>query len=77
MADDIENVRRAEERRGRRPKDTETMDERRRMIAALREIWNNGTVDDLKAVMREYGLSPNSPEWQQTLRTWSDERARN
>lgn len=47
------------------------------MIAALREIWNNGTVDDLEAVMREYGLSPNSPEWQQTLRTWIDERARN
>jgi hypothetical protein len=66
FADDIENLQRAEERRGRRPKDAETIEERKRMIAALREIWNNGTVDDLEAVMREYGLSPNSPEWSQT-----------
>ena len=77
MADDIEKVRREEERRGRRPKDAETIDERRRLATALREIWNNGTVEDLKDVMREYGLSPDSPEWTETLRTWSDERERN
>jgi hypothetical protein len=77
LADDIEKVRRAEERRGRRPKDVETIEERRRMAAALLEIWNNGTLDDLMAVMRGYGLSPDSPEWSATLRTWSDERERN
>ena len=69
MADEIDKVRRAEERRGRRPKDSETIDERRRMLATLREIWNYGNVDDLKAVMREYGTSPDSPEWSETLRT--------
>lgn len=28
----------------------------------LREISPNGTIDDLKAAMRECGLSPDSPE---------------
>jgi hypothetical protein len=74
LADDIEKVRRAEQQRGRRPKDAETIDERRRLAAALREIWNYGNEDDLKAVMREYGLSPDSPEWSETLRIWSAER---
>jgi hypothetical protein len=76
LADDIEEVRRTEEQRGRRPKDAETIEERRRMSTALREIWNNGDVEDLKAVMREYGLFPESPEWTATLQTWSHERGR-
>lgn len=73
LANDIEKVRRAEERRGRRPRDAETNDERRRREAALREIWNNGTIDDLKGVMLVYGLSEDSPAWKETLRIWKDE----
>ena len=76
MADDIEKVRSAEQRRGRRPKDTETIAERRRIEAELREICDYGTEDELKAAMRRYGLSPDSPEWLETLRIWSDERER-
>jgi hypothetical protein len=72
--DDIERVRRAEELRGRRPVDTETRIERRRKAAALKEIWEYGTEDDLKALMREFGVSPDSPEWKETLRTWNAER---
>lgn len=77
MADDIEKVRRAEERRGRRPVDTETVSERKRKAAALKEVWDYGTEEDLKALMREFGISPDSPEWKETLRTWNAEREQN
>ena len=74
MADDIEKIRKSEERRGRRPRDTETIDERNRKAAALAEIWNYGTEEDLKDLMREFGLSPDSPEWKETLKIWNAER---
>ena len=74
MADDIEQVRKEEERRGRRPVDSETVKERRRMIAALQKILAEGTVDELKAAMRVYGFSLDSPQWNETLRIWREER---
>lgn len=77
MADDIEQVRRAESRRGRRPQDTETINERRRKASALKEVWDYGTEEDLKILMREFGISPDSPEWKETLRTWNAEREQN
>jgi hypothetical protein len=77
MTDEIERVRREEERRGRRPIDSDTREERRRMMAALSEIYNYGTLDELMAVMREYGISAGSPQWIETLRIWNAERARN
>jgi len=74
LADDIEQVRKTEERRGRRPVDSETVKERQRMIAALRRILADGTVDELKAAMRVYGLSQDSTQWNETLRIWREER---
>jgi hypothetical protein len=74
LADDIEKVRRAEVRRGRRPVDEEASDERRRMLSQLLTILDEGNIDKLMAAMREYGLSPESPEWTETLRIWRDER---
>jgi hypothetical protein len=74
VADEIERVRQADMRRGRRPIDNETLQEKRRLLAALREIWNEGTVEDLKAAMREYGLSEKSTEWTDALRIWNGER---
>jgi hypothetical protein len=74
LAEDIEKIRRSEQRRGRRPIDSETLEQRQRMAAALRKILSEGTEDDLKATMRVYGLSPESPEWAETLRIWRDER---
>lgn len=76
MADDIEKVRRAEARRGRRPVDAEAIDERRRMLSALLTILDEGNIDKLIATMREFGLSPESPEWTETLRIWREERER-
>lgn len=77
MTDDIERVRREEERRGRRPIDSVTREERRRLVAALSEIYNYGTLDELESVMREYGISADSPEWIETVRIWNAERGRN
>ena len=74
MADEIERVRQADMRRGRRPIDNETLQEKRRLLTALRDIWNEGTVDELKSAMREYGLSEKSAEWTDALRIWNDER---
>jgi hypothetical protein len=77
LADDIEKVRKAEERRGRRPQDSATLAERRRKQTALRAIVEYGTEEDLKALMRELGLSPESAEWKETLQIWNAERERN
>lgn len=74
MADEIERIRRAEARRGRRPIDIATHEQNRRRLAALREIVEYGTTEDLKAAMREYGLSEDSLEWAEILRIWNDER---
>jgi hypothetical protein len=74
VADDIEQVRRSEQRRGRRPVDSETIKERQRLARALKIILEEGTLDDLKAAMREFGLSPDSPGWTETLKIWRDER---
>lgn len=74
MADDIERVRKSEARRGRRPVDIETLQEKQRMLTALKEIWEYGTEEDLKTVMREYGLSESSPHWAETLEVWNGER---
>jgi hypothetical protein len=74
LAKDIEQVRKTEERRGRRPVDPETIQERRRITAALRKILEYGTADQLKSAMREYGISPDSSEWTECLRIWREER---
>jgi len=74
MGDEIERIRRADERRGRRPVDQESVDERRRLVAAFRKILDTGTVDSLKAAMREYGISADSQEWDEALRIWREER---
>jgi hypothetical protein len=75
LSDEIESVRKEEERRGRRPTDAEILRARRRLLAALKEIFENGTLDDLEATMRYLGISPGSPQWDQAVQTWHDERA--
>lgn len=74
MSDDIENVRKTEERRSRRPVDPEMIDERRRQLAAFREILNYGDFSDLETAMRGYGLVPDSHQWAEVVRIWNDER---
>jgi hypothetical protein len=66
----IERARLADSRRGKRPIDFETLDERRRRKAALQVIVDFGTEEDLKAFMRKRGLSEESHEWHEALRIW-------
>jgi hypothetical protein len=77
VADDIEQVRKVEMRRGRRPRDLDAIQERQRMAAALREILNHGTIEELKAAMRVFGLSETMPEWIAAVEIWNAERERN
>jgi hypothetical protein len=76
LSDEIEQVRKQEERRGRRPIDDETREERRRQKAALKEILQFGTIADFEAAMLEYGISPDSAEWKAAIRIWNAERGR-
>ena len=73
MADDIEEVRKAEMQRGSRPIDRDAVQEQR-IITALREIVNYGTEEELKEAMRVFGLSEKSPEWTAALQIWNAER---
>ncbi len=60
--------------RGRRPIDLDAIQERQRIIAALREIVNYGTEEELKDAMRAFGLSEEKPGWAAALRIWNAER---
>jgi hypothetical protein len=70
--DDIQKVRKAEQRRGsrRRPLDQTKLEERRKCLADLRNIYQNGTLEELKSTMLQAGLTPTSPEWAETLKIW-------
>jgi len=72
VVDDIDRVRKADAQR--RPVDLDAIQERQRIIAALREIVNYGTVEELKDAMRAFGLSEKKPEWAAALRIWNAER---
>jgi hypothetical protein len=74
LAYEIEKVRKAEMQRGRRPVDRDALQERQRIIAALRAILKEGTVEELKDAMRVFGLSEKSPEWTEALKIWDVER---
>jgi hypothetical protein len=76
MPDDseIEDLRRQESRRGRRPVDIEVRRQRQRYLAALRKIVEEGTEDDLKLALRHIGLSEDSSEYAEALRIWRGER---
>ena len=58
------------------PIDRDAIQERQRIITALRAILNNGTVEELKDAMRVFGLSEKSPEWTEALKIWDVERGR-
>ena len=67
---DIEDVRKAEERRGKRPLDSTAIAETRRRRAALRELLQYSTPGEFEELMREAGIEPRSEDWRQLRRTW-------
>ena len=70
MASDIENVRRSESRRGKRPKGL--VDERKKAIRTYLEL---GTEEDFVGAMRAAGLEKDDPRFQAALAAWHEYRS--
>jgi hypothetical protein len=71
---DVDDVRREEMSRGRRPIDLETRRQRQETLHDLRQLLAVGTEDEFVAAMRALGLRDDSPKWNEILRTWSEYR---
>ena len=69
-----QEIRKADERHGGRPKDAQTLEERQRLLAVFRKILASGTMETLETAIREYGLSPDSAEWNEAVRIWREGR---
>jgi hypothetical protein len=71
---DVDDVRREEMSRGRRPIDLETRRQRQETLHDLRQLLAVGTEDEFVAAMRALGLRDDSPKWNEILRIWSEYR---
>lgn len=69
---DVEEVRRAEMNRGRRPIDLETRRQRENQLRELRDLIDFGTEEELVAVMRAFGLADDSERFQKALQIWRE-----
>jgi hypothetical protein len=75
ISSDLDEVRREEMNRGRRPIDLETRRQRQELLHDLRKVLEIGTEDDFVAAMRALGLQTDSPSWSEILRIWRDYRS--
>lgn len=73
--DQIEEIRKAEERRGRRPIDREEKKRRERVLRAFREalLKNDRTLFE-EIIVRDLGFEPGSPEYENAWREWKKHR---
>jgi hypothetical protein len=75
--DEIDETRRGEERRGKRPID---IAERRRKLILLRkfeEALKGNDVESFKeAVISDFGWMPGTPEYDRALKAWYEQRRR-
>jgi hypothetical protein len=69
---DVEDVRREEMSRGRRPIDLETRRQRENQRRELRDLLDFGTEEELVAVMRAFGLADDSERFQKALQIWRE-----
>jgi hypothetical protein len=72
---DVEDVRREEMSRGRRPISLEARRQRQEILRDLRKLLEIGTEDDFVAAMRALGLQVDSPSWTQILAIWREYRS--
>ncbi len=70
MNEEIERVRKADERRGRRPVDLDAIAERKRQEAAMKILLQHGELEDLEDAMHAYGILPASPQWTECVLIW-------
>ncbi len=68
--DDIRDVMKAEQSRGRRPIDIDARREREEMLKVLRELLNEGDEAGFMQAMRAYGWGDDSAEFQRALKIW-------
>jgi hypothetical protein len=71
---DVEDVRREEMSRGRRPVSLETRRQRQELLHDLRKLLEIGTEDDFVAAMRALGFGTDSPQWDEMIRIWREYR---
>ena len=74
--DDIEKVRRSEQRLGKPPVDEDLIRERNARSAAFRKALEHHTTEKLTAFMLKYGFSPDSPEWSELMKIWTEQHER-
>ena len=67
---DIEDVRRTESRRSRRPIDLEQQRRKKQLEKALRD----GSLEDFKAAMLALGWPPGSVNFEQAMKIWRGHR---
>ena len=72
---DVEDVRREEMSRGRRPISLETRRQRQELLRDLRKLLELGTEDEFVAAMRALGLQDDSPDWGEILQIWREYRS--
>lgn len=72
---DVEDVRREEMNRGRRPVDLETRRQREKLLHDFRKLLEFGTEEDLVAAMRALGLREDSEGFREALQIWRQDRS--
>jgi len=71
---DVDDVRREEMSRGRRPVSLETRRRRQELLRGLRKLLELATEDEFVAAMRALGLRDDSPDWAEILEIWREYR---
>lgn len=71
---DVEDVRREEMSRGRRPVSLEARRQRQELLRDLRKLLEIGTESDFVAAMRALGFEADSSRWDELIRIWREYR---
>ena len=71
---DLEDVMRAESRRGKRPIDIEERRRRTQLQRDFRTLLEEGSKEDFVKAIRALGLRDGSPEFEQSLSIWNETR---
>jgi hypothetical protein len=72
---DVEDVRREEVTRGRRPISLEARKQRQEILHDLRKLLEIGNEDDFVTAMRALGLQADSRNWNEILAIWREYRS--
>jgi hypothetical protein len=71
---DLDEVMKAENRRGRRPIDFEAAKRRSQTLRGMRKLLESATEEEFMVAIRAAGLRENFPDWLEALRIWHEYR---